>query len=68
VTAKPAAAAAPAASGPTVKLHYTGIALVRVTGPATGRSYQFSKAHPDGAVDRRDADGLMRIALFRRAV
>ncbi len=57
-----------AVSGPTVKLHYTGVAPVRVKGPKTGRTYEFSRAHPDGVVDRRDAEGLMRIALFRRGV
>jgi hypothetical protein len=61
-----AAAAAP--SGPTMKLHYTGVAPVRVRGPQTGRTYVFSGAAPIGAVDRRDAEGLMRIGLFRRAV
>ena len=55
-----------ALSGPTVKLHYTGVAPVRVKGPKTGRFYEFSAAHPVGVVDRRDAEGLMRIALFRR--
>jgi hypothetical protein len=60
------AAAASATFGPTVKLHYTGVAPVRVKGPKTGRIYEFSRAHPDGVVDRRDAEGLMRIALFRR--
>jgi hypothetical protein len=51
-----------------VKLHYTGGAPVRVRGPQTGRTYEFSGAHPNGAVERRDAEGLMRIGLFRRAV
>jgi hypothetical protein len=51
-----------------VKLHYTGVAAVRVRGPQTGRHYEFSGAAPDGKVDRRDAEGLMRIGLFRRAV
>lgn len=55
-----------AGSGPTVKLHYTGVAPVRVKGPKTGRIYEFSAAHPVGTVDRRDAQGLMRISLFRR--
>jgi hypothetical protein len=65
---KASAAAAPAPSGPTVKLHYTGVAPVRVRGPQTGRTYEFSGAAPDGKVDRRDAEGLIRIGLFRRAV
>jgi hypothetical protein len=50
-----------------VKLHYTGMASVRVRGPYSGRTYEFSGAHPDGAVDRRDVEGLMRIGIFRRA-
>jgi hypothetical protein len=72
VTAVPAvktsASAPPPASGPTAKLHYTGVAAVRVRGPQTGRTYEFSGASPDARVDRRDADGLIRIGLFRRAV
>ena len=81
VTAVPAAKAAPVrrptpksttaaavSSGPTAKLHYTGVAAIRVTGSQTGKMYLFSGATPDGAVDRRDVEGLMRIGLFRRAV
>jgi hypothetical protein len=66
--AAPNTPASAAPSGPIVKLHYTGVAAVRVRGPQTGRTYEFSGAHPNGAVERRDVEGLMRIGLFRRAV
>jgi hypothetical protein len=59
-------APARATPGASAKLHYTGVAGVRVRGPETGRMYVFSGAHPDAAVDRRDVDGLIRIGLFRR--
>ena len=65
-----AAKIAPAAvaAGPATKLHYTGVAPVRMPGPQTGRLYVFSGAQPDGTVDRRDAESLMRTRLFRRGV
>jgi hypothetical protein len=55
-------------SGPTVKLHYTGVAAIRVTGQHTKMMYVFSGAAPDRGVDRRDVAGLMQIGLFRRAI
>lgn len=56
------------ASGATVKLHYTGVAAIRVKGQHTGRMYVFTGAEPDRSVDRRDAVSLMQIGLFRRAI
>jgi hypothetical protein len=50
------------------KLHYTGVAAIQVKGPKTGRTYSFSGNAPDATIDRRDAEGLIRIGLFRRAV
>jgi hypothetical protein len=55
-------------SGPTVKLHYTGVAAIRVKGQHSGRMYVFNGAEPDRSVDRRDAVSLMQIGLFRRAI
>ncbi len=55
-------------SGPTVKLHYTGVAAIRVKGQHSGRMYVFTGAEPDRSVDRRDAVSLMQIGLFRRAI
>jgi hypothetical protein len=55
-------------SSPTVKLHYTGVAAIRVKGQHSGRMYVFTGAEPDRSVDRRDAVSLMQIGLFRRAV
>ena len=49
------------------KLHYTGLAAIRVKGPGTGKTYVFAGAAPDVAVDRRDVEGLMRVGLFRRS-
>jgi len=66
--AAPQSAPAAAISGPTAKLRYTGVAAIRVKGPQSGRLYVFSGAEPEASVDRRDAEGLMRIGLFRRAV
>jgi hypothetical protein len=40
--------------------------LIVVRGPATGRQYQFSGAHPDQSVDARDAEALLRTRFFRR--
>ncbi|MGC1421500.1 MAG: hypothetical protein WA815_04075 [Terracidiphilus sp.] len=56
------------ASGPTVKLHYTGVTAIRLKGQRTGRMYVFTGAEPDRTVDRRDAVSLMQIGLFRRAI
>jgi hypothetical protein len=61
-------AAAPKTTGPTTKLRYSGTARIQVKGPRTGRTYVVSGRAPDVVVDRRDADALMRIGLFQRAV
>ena len=55
----------PPSSGPTVKLHYAGTAPIRVRGPETGLTYEFSATSSEVAVDRRDAVGLIRVGLFR---
>jgi hypothetical protein len=49
-----------------VRLHYVQDRAILVRGPATGRIYQFSAAHPDGNVDERDAAPLLRTSLFRQ--
>ena len=51
-------------STPTVNLQYTGTAPIRVRGPETGYTYEFSTANAEVQVDRRDAEGLIRIGLF----
>jgi hypothetical protein len=62
-TAPQAGAAAPG----TVRLRFTRLAGVRVRGPASGRSYDFSAVAPVQSVDARDADDLLRTGYFRRA-
>jgi hypothetical protein len=61
--ARPEQGAAPG----TVRLRFTRDAGVRVRGPVSGRSYDFSGGAPVHAVDARDADGLLRTGYFRRA-
>ncbi|MFM8901737.1 MAG: hypothetical protein ACKOF9_17615 [Burkholderiales bacterium] len=41
---------------------------LRVRGPVTGRSYEFSAAQPIHSVDARDVDAMLRTRLFLRAV
>ncbi|HLJ46943.1 MAG TPA: hypothetical protein VKU01_13090 [Bryobacteraceae bacterium] len=57
----------PSSTGPTVRLQYAGTAPIRVRGPETGQTYEFSAANPEVEVDRRDAAGLIRVGLFRAA-
>ena len=59
--------AAARGSSPLVILHYTETSAIRVRGQVTGRTYDFSGARPDQAVDPRDAAVLTPSALFRRA-
>jgi hypothetical protein len=51
--------------GPPVRLQYFQTRPLLVRGPATGRVYQFSGAHPEAGVDARDAAALLRTNLFR---
>ena len=60
--------APPVPLGPTVKLRYNGVAEIGVRGTRTGRTYLFSAAAPERAVDRRDAEALLRVGLFRAVV
>jgi len=53
---------------PPVRLRYRQSRPILVRGPATGRVYQFSGAHPDFNVDSRDAASLLRTNLFRQVV
>jgi hypothetical protein len=57
---------ASAPAGPATKLRYSGTAQIQVRGPRTGRYYVFSRSAPEAAVDRRDAEALMRMGLFVR--
>ena len=50
----------------TVVLHYRDAAAIRVRGPVSGRSYEFSQAAPSQSVDVRDAAVLLRGEAFRR--
>ncbi len=59
------ASSAPLPSTPIVKLRYTGTSPIRVRGPETGYTYEFSADQPESPVDRRDAEGLIRIGLFQ---
>jgi hypothetical protein len=49
-----------------VRVRYTQQARVRVSGPASGRAYEFSGAAPVQSVDSRDAEGLVGSGFFRR--
>jgi hypothetical protein len=57
-----------ALAGRGVQLRYRERAPVRVRGPVTGRTYEFSAAQPVQVVDARDADGFLRTKMFFRAV
>jgi hypothetical protein len=58
-----------AAPGPSasVILRYKETSAIRVRGPVTGRSYDFSIAQPAQHVDPRDAAVLIRSGIFFRA-
>ncbi|HEU4557428.1 MAG TPA: hypothetical protein VFS20_06240 [Longimicrobium sp.] len=66
----PAASASAPEAAPravtTVRVRYTHQARVRVSGPATGRDYEFSGITPVQSVDSRDAEGLVASGFFRR--
>ena len=49
-----------------MRVRYTRQARVRVGGPVSGRSYEFSGADAVQSVDSRDADGLVSTGFFRR--
>jgi hypothetical protein len=50
-----------------VILRYRDRVRVRVRGPVTGQSYEFSAEQPTRWVDARDADTLLRTRHFMRA-
>jgi len=72
--AEPAAGADVPAAAPrraareltSVRIRYTRERPVRVSGPASGRGYEFSGAAAVQSVDVRDAEGLVGTGLFRR--
>lgn len=65
--APPSADAPQAPAAPTtVRVRYTQQAGVRVRGPASGRSYEFSVIAAVQSVDSRDAEGLVGTGFFRR--
>jgi len=49
-----------------VVIHYGGPSAIRVKGPVSGRTYDFSAARPAQAVDARDAPVLTRSGVFSR--
>lgn len=49
-----------------VAIRYLERSPILVRGPVTGREYTFSGAHPDQAVDTRDAPALLKTRFFRR--
>jgi len=49
-----------------VLLRYRERAPVRVRGPVTGNTYEFSTEQPTRSVDARDADALLRTQYFTR--
>lgn len=57
----------PATASEGVHLQYLEVSPVRVTGPFTGRSYEFSASQRTLTVDARDAQSLLRTRFFRRA-
>jgi hypothetical protein len=83
VAARPAAPASrPAPAGPPApvparpttvpssgsrEIEYRERSRVRVRGPATGRTYEFSGADPVQSVDRRDAPALLATRFFKPA-
>jgi hypothetical protein len=54
-------------SSSSMTVRYVEKSPVLVRGPATGRQYEFSGAHPTQNVDSRDAEALLRTRFFRRA-
>ena len=63
----PAAAREGAPPAPTaVRVRYTHQQRVRVSGPASGRPYEFSALAAVQSVDSRDAEGLVATGFFRR--
>ncbi|HWK89506.1 MAG TPA: hypothetical protein VNP72_05905 [Longimicrobium sp.] len=50
-----------------VRLRFTQSSAMRVRGPATGLTYDFTAAAPVQPVDGRDAEVLMGTGYFRRA-
>lgn len=49
-----------------VTLQYLESSPIIVTGPTSGRQYEFSGARPSQAVDARDVEALLRTRFFRR--
>jgi hypothetical protein len=63
----PAAAREGVPAAPTtVRVRYTQQQRVRVSGPASGRPYEFSVIAAVQSVDSRDAEGLVATGFFRR--
>ena len=52
--------------GGSVPIRYLERSRILVPGPATGRTYEFSGAHPCQSVDARDAAILLRTRFFSR--
>lgn len=57
----------PAPTEEEVRLAYLANAAIRVRGSSTRQIYEFSSTEPVQRVHARDAAGLLRTGLFRRA-
>ena len=57
----------PSAGAQPVVLRYRERARVRILGPVTRHSYEFSSEQPMQSVDARDAEVLLRTRQFLRA-
>ncbi len=58
------APAGEARPGPESRLRFTGRSAILVRGPATGRTYAFTREAPEQPVARADLDALLRTRLF----
>ena len=54
-------------SGLATRIQYLGRSPVAVSGPVSGRQYQFSERQPTQLVDMRDVPALLQVGIFRAA-
>ena len=66
VNNSPRSASAPQPVWSSVGVRYLEKSPIRVRGPATGREYDFSAAHPVRSVDTRDAESLLHTRFFAK--
>ena len=53
------------ASNKALKIRYSGLSLLNVSGPVTGIIYRFTPAQPVQQVDARDGQLLLASKIFR---